>query len=212
MWTRPNQTAFTLIEVMIAIGIFAVGAAMVATTFPAAILENMESSDYMMGTLIAENALAICRGTLRHRDVVAHGGVGTTFTTSSDITDLIPDSDRMYPVGDMDSRYGWIVAARHMTAEANDYQLAIVVYRRFSDKDTPSLSGATVTGKQVTASGGVLGAPVIHAGTGKSAKVIDGAGNLNISPGDGSALTVSNPDGERSPAFYCLVARMSLRF
>ena len=210
MPTRPNQTAFTLIEVMIAIGIFAVGAAMVATTFPAAILENMESSDYMMGTLIAENALAICRGTLRHRDVVAR--VGTTFTVSSDITDLIPASDKMYPVGDMDSRYGWIVAARHMTAEANDYQLAIVVYRRFSDKDTPGLSGATVTGKQVSASGGVLGAPVIHAESGKSAKVIDGAGNLNISPGDGSAVTVSNPNGERSPAIYCLVARMSLRF
>lgn len=208
MPTRPNQTAFTLIEVMIAIGIFAVGAAMVATTFPAAILENMESADYMMGTLISENALAICRGTLKHGDVA---GVGTTFTASSDITNLIPDSDKMYPVGDMESRYGWIVAARHMTAGANDYQLAIVVYRRFSRTDTLSLSGATVNASgQVTASG-VLGAPVIHAESGMSAKVIDAAGNLNISLGSGSAVTVINPDGKRSPAFHCLVVRTSLR-
>ena len=55
---RKGSKAFTLMELLIAIGILAVGGAMAAALFPAAIKENQSSYNDTLGTIICDNALA----------------------------------------------------------------------------------------------------------------------------------------------------------
>ncbi len=207
--TRDNR-GFTLIEVMVAIGIFAVGVVLVATTFPAAMLENKESSDHMLGALITENALAICRTTYRYE------GEGELVMNTSFKPGIAYKNQNYqhYPFFDTKSRYGWLVAARRMTPGANDFQYAIVAYRKFDVKNSIHFETTTVTGNTITGAKGALGSPVINAATGKFAKLVGSktSSKLNISPGDGAALVVRNPDAsaDYSPAFFCLIVRTSM--
>ncbi len=207
MTARNRKLGFTLIEVMVAMGIFAVGVAMVGTTFPAAILENKESSNEMLGALISRNALTICQNVLRHEDY--NGAVGARFAATTDKSTDINQADRIYPTSDSDSRYGWIVAIRQMTSGANDYQLAIVVFRKFASGDTPRFYDASVTGGKLDNDSDALGSPVIMANTGEFARILS-TGDLDANLDDGAVIVVRNPNGAKSPAFFCLVVRTSL--
>ncbi|MBN1942400.1 MAG: prepilin-type N-terminal cleavage/methylation domain-containing protein [Phycisphaerae bacterium] len=55
---RKGRKAFTLMELLIAIGILAVGGAMAAALFPAAIKENQSSYNDTLGSIICQNGLA----------------------------------------------------------------------------------------------------------------------------------------------------------
>ncbi len=199
-----SRSGFTLIEVMIALGLFAVGVGIVATAFPTAIHENKLSADNTLGTLIAENALTICHSVLRHSDLV---GIGTQLT---DISGRIDAANRAYPIARADSRFGWLVAARQVTAGANDYQLAIVVFRRHGTGDQPAFAAGAISGNTLT--GGDLGAPAIRIDTGEFRYVVRTDGTLG-QPGiaDGPVLTVPNPNGDESAAIICWIARTSFR-
>ena len=149
MKRRPNQPGFSLIELMIAIGILAIGAAMIASAFPVAAMENKKSVEYTMGALVGENALAICRNKLRHS--VLDGPMDGTFR---DITNSMTVGERTYPIPrpkgqhpedwvtvsgtDYPSaRYAWMVGARQLSDGVNDYELSIVVYEKFLPNDRP---------------------------------------------------------------------------
>ena len=138
----PDQDGFSLVELMVAIGILAIGAAMVASAFPVAMLENKESVEYTMGALISENALAICRNRLRHchlnGNVTDEEDEYTNVTTSIALPELAypmprwvtkseypdDDDDKSYnedwfthDLDDKDyptARYGWMVGARQV--------------------------------------------------------------------------------------------------
>ncbi len=68
--TRSQHSrAFTLAELMIAIGIMGIGLVMVMALFPAALKENASSVHDVMGSLICKNAIAIAKAQL-HKDAI----------------------------------------------------------------------------------------------------------------------------------------------
>lgn len=92
---RP--AGYTLVELLIAMGILGIGLGLIATAFPSAMLENKASVHDTMSTIIAENAAAICRTRLSHSQLV---GLPLTheFRDISDlIHDLIHPAERAYP-------------------------------------------------------------------------------------------------------------------
>jgi prepilin-type N-terminal cleavage/methylation domain-containing protein len=143
--------AFSLVELMMALGILTVGATMIASAFPVAMVENKASIEATTGTIVAENALAICRIRLSHSAL--NGIVDNSGWT--DVSDRIDPGDRAYPTapGPADenpahwfekggqwypnSMTGWLVAARQPVENSNSYDLAIVVYRKPKQKDRP---------------------------------------------------------------------------
>lgn len=92
----PDQGGFSLVELMVAIGILAIGAAMVASAFPVAMLENKESVEHTMGALISENALAICRNRLRH--CYLNGNVKVEEDKYTNVTGYITGPEGAYPM------------------------------------------------------------------------------------------------------------------
>ena len=61
-----NKTGFSLVELMMSLGILVVGRSMVATTFPTAMMANKLSVADTSATMISENAAAICQAKLSH--------------------------------------------------------------------------------------------------------------------------------------------------
>jgi len=152
----PDQPGFSLIELMVAIGILAIGAAMIASAFPVAMMENKESVEHTMAALVSENALAICHNKLRHS--ILNNRVEVDEDKYTDVTGHITPAEVAYPMPRPKSdnpedwvrvegrdypsaRYGWMVGARQMrdaeSVRLNDYELSIVVYQKFLPKDRP---------------------------------------------------------------------------
>lgn len=100
---RPGR-AYSLVELMIALGVLGGGLAVIGTIFPAAMIENKESVTDTMATIIAENGVVICRANLRHSvmepvwknmfDLPAGGRQNNL----QDVSFLISLEDRAYPV------------------------------------------------------------------------------------------------------------------
>lgn len=130
----PDQGGFSLIELMIAIGILAVGAAMVASAFPVAMMENKESVEHTMAALISEDALAICRNKLRHS--VLNNSVAIQQDKYTDVTENITLAEAAYPMprlkdetpGDTSAEraanWAKIKAKDWMTVAGSDYPTA----------------------------------------------------------------------------------------
>ncbi|MHC4718394.1 MAG: type IV pilus modification PilV family protein, partial [Planctomycetota bacterium] len=64
-----GKAAYSLVELVVALGILAIALPMVAAVFLPGALENAESVKHTMGTLVAENALAIVRARVSHADL-----------------------------------------------------------------------------------------------------------------------------------------------
>ncbi len=96
---RPGRlpaAGYSLIELMVALGIMAVGAMMIGTLLPSAMIENKESVSDTMGTIISENAIAICRTRLQQKHLADLGLLpGGGFT---DVSSSISLADRAYPI------------------------------------------------------------------------------------------------------------------
>ena len=76
---QPGRAGFSLIELLISMGILVVGLVMAGTLFPAAIKQTSRSVDDTIGTIICQNALAVAKAKLTYND----GG-------PADITTLAP--------------------------------------------------------------------------------------------------------------------------
>lgn len=63
---RPGRSGFTLIEIMLALGVLGVGMVMVATVFPAAIHQTRQSDRNTKAVLIAGNARTVLSMKLTH--------------------------------------------------------------------------------------------------------------------------------------------------
>lgn len=150
---QPKSSAFTLVELMIALGILAIGLTMIATAFPTGVRNVNDAWDDTMVTLIAENGLAITRAKLTHTRCSVPGGVSSvvmseqTFPFGAAILGIAPgihQGDLIYPIGSLTSRYSWRVcmyrpvptgAAAIAMGQTNPnlYQVMIAVHR----KNTP---------------------------------------------------------------------------
>ncbi len=206
-----KKTGFTLMEVMMSMGILVIGLAMVATAFPTAMLETKRSVADTTATMVSENAAAICRVKLSHsshKDLIA----GTLADTTALINNPAHDGDLTYPVNTPGSLYGWLLVAQQPSGnETNDYQLVIVPYRKFLSSDlTPTFSDVTVDGTGEKITGDIsIGSPVICKFDGTFAYVLDSTGALTNKITSGAALAVG-ADGQDSPAIGCYVVRTAV--
>jgi len=133
-----GRAGFTLVELMLAIGILGVGLVMIGTAFPSAMLENKQSMDDTMATLVGQNAVAIARTRLRHSALA-----GAQWETGAWVdTALIPQAEQSYaPLGEA-TRFGYLMKIKRLQAGRNDYALAILPYRKFRPSDTVDLTGS----------------------------------------------------------------------
>lgn len=154
--TRPHGRAgFSLVELMLAMGILAIGMTMVATAFPTAILQTQRSAAETTGGLIAENAEAIIRARLNHEDLdqyLPDDRFGELVPLS--VTDIpvsapastrgavVPLKDRRYdPDDDESTEYGWLLLGCRAALNANDYLFVVIPYRRFPGVDYSDSGG-----------------------------------------------------------------------
>jgi prepilin-type N-terminal cleavage/methylation domain-containing protein len=129
-----KRSAFTMMELMIAMGILAVGMAMSASLFPTAAKEANTAIGSAMGQTIAENGLAM--GQLAFRSD-KHSGSGarkvskTTFdtgaATGSGDASFLGAENQGYPLG-TNGKYGFALLARKVSDGA--YQIVSTAYRR----------------------------------------------------------------------------------
>jgi len=89
--TMRKTAGFTLMELMLTIGILAIALTMVSGLFPVAVKESNESYKDIVGTLICENGLAVAKTMITQsnmntlEDTLGPGG--------TDILDIIADED-----------------------------------------------------------------------------------------------------------------------
>lgn len=231
---RGERGAFTLVELMIALGILAVAIPMVGTAFLAGMVENKESVQRTAGAMVAENALAMVRmqvsnaelaviaptpGTIVLLNGAARPSDGTPLLADSDL-DWLPDWDRRTGAAPL-PMYGCVLFAQRMAANANDWRFIAVPYRRFSEGDVVVLPGVASAWKDGNTKAppwpaGTADGPatkVVFAATGDTQRVVEYSTSLKYH--EYTTVTLKAPASAdpyiKSAALGVLVTRMSLR-
>jgi prepilin-type N-terminal cleavage/methylation domain-containing protein len=116
-----RKRAFSLIEVLMAILILGIGVISIAALFPAGIAQQRQSTDDVLGPVVAENALAVLRSRLRSTDFGAFDDYGVvaprptipgdwTWVRPSFLIKDDPDTDDVDERGAIDIfSYDWTV-------------------------------------------------------------------------------------------------------
>ena len=176
---------FTLAEMVIALGILAVGLTMVTSLFPAAIHFRQRSVNDSLGTLICQNGLTLSKLAFTASDIPS-----TILAVKADEVNTTPLSiaDQRYPCGSATSTTtGFVVMARKINDDSDlatdeGCQFVIVSYRknvgetvriRSVDISTPL---GQVTDTLTISSANVgdlrLGSPLIWRRTGEFARIV----------------------------------------
>ena len=111
---RARREGFSLTEVLLALSILGIGLAMVMAVFPAAIEESRNSVENVLGTIICENGLSICKVRVPRASVA-----GTTLAPVA-----LSSSARTYPADSNDATRGFLVLGRRLNVVRNEYQKA----------------------------------------------------------------------------------------
>jgi hypothetical protein len=175
---------------MIAMGVLAVGMAMVAGALHAGIQVHLRTIDDIMRQLIGDNSLAMVQARVRH---------STTNVIPTDTYKLLDSTyfgpgDLKYPWDTANTPYGAAVLMKRRPINANvspnDYDVLIVPYRIVSDSTTTA--GITVTSLEMTPC-------TVAAGTTASSgsMVTVPAGFVNVSLRVGSVV-IDNRSGQVS--------------
>ncbi len=155
---KVGRRGFSLTELMISIGILAVGLTMAGALFPAAMQANRRSVQDVLGSIICENGLAVAKARwaeLTDEEFNADLDALADFRDPYPKRDppmapkplkvLVDDgenrpafltaADRSYPNGDSTSRYGFVLLMRPIDEDADPgtfegYQLVVTSYRR----------------------------------------------------------------------------------
>jgi len=137
-----HATGFTLTEIMIAMGVLAIGMAMVAGAMHAGIQVHIRTIDDIMRQLIGDNTLAIVQARVRHTanannliPTDKYQLLGSNYFGPGDLT---------YPSNTTGTPYGAAVFMKRRAIDANssanDYDVLIVPYRLVSDSTTTTNS------------------------------------------------------------------------
>ncbi|MGB2824951.1 MAG: type II secretion system protein [Phycisphaerae bacterium] len=135
---RRGRQGFTLTEIMIALGVLAVGMGMAAGAFHAGIQSHIITVDEICRTMIGENAIAIAKARLTTDaslpDPTWDAQKKEWKVTYKQLsgTDLqqqrLGDSDTRYPIGPR-STYGFLaLGARARPKPRNDFKIMVIVY------------------------------------------------------------------------------------
>jgi len=208
---------FSLVEMLIAIGILAVALSMASAMFPMGMRDVMRSYQNSLGTLICQNGAGLARLHLSAADAywaeatLKDAGVGAR----------IPASDLKYAGQD---GLGYVALCRRATADENDFQLLVVSYRladpsgSISVSTVPGVNSGTVS--EITIPGGheakfQIGGAAINPATGEYARITAVSGSTamlehELSLG-GSVLLVHEADAGRSPVLAVLATRTALK-
>jgi len=223
----PVLPGFSLVELMIALGILGIGFAMAAALFPAALKQTELSYNDTIGTIIAQNGLAIARATLTmndipigpNLDVVADDPNGTPTGKAKLTKDIRAYHDTTYP------DKGFLVLGSKPTPGSNSCLLVIVAYAKKNPSaivtaETITLNNIKDTTARVSSNLNVArrarGSPLILAGNGRYARIEEikdedlllDHGQLNNFAGD--AFVILEAGQAVSPAIAVLVARVAL--
>ncbi|MFP4106421.1 MAG: prepilin-type N-terminal cleavage/methylation domain-containing protein [Phycisphaerae bacterium] len=158
---RPARRGFSLSELMIALGIFAVGLTTGMALFPAALKNSEKSTRKYNASVVGRNGLAIAQAKLTHPlwDSGAHPDLEV-------IDSKVNPGDRVYPIyedpssiEDSQRRKGFILLARSMDNPAspvpgdyqapNDYQLVAVAFNKLNETHTVQAVPMTATVNKV---------------------------------------------------------------
>ncbi|MCK5114047.1 MAG: prepilin-type N-terminal cleavage/methylation domain-containing protein [Phycisphaerae bacterium] len=194
---RTGRTGFTMMELMLTIGIMAVAITMVASIFPVAILESNQSYKDIVGTLVCENGLAVTKAVLVETDVPSNMGVifdeangtsilGKNFQHYKSQFEEVGTVwiNRGFRDDDLDTdekMRGFLVLGKKLSSSTDINQLIVVSYARSGDTTgnnevTAELVGCTVAAGEtkIENGGGELrvGSPLIDAVHGYYATII----------------------------------------
>ncbi len=195
---KRGRRGFTLTEIMIAMGVLAVGMAMVAGALHAGIQTHIRTIDDIMRQLIGDNTLAIVQASMRHSD---NNGVTDQYQTGTQRGPFIAPANLKFPFNDPRSPYGAVVflKVRLDPSRANDYDVLIIPYRIVllsgSTNNYGAVTPQTLSSCTITTSGSVSKITV-SAGDAQylmaGAAVIDNAnGQVSIVKGkDGSSNNI----------------------
>ena len=237
---RNNRKGFTMMELMLTIGILAVALAMVSALFPVAIIESNRAYENVIGNMICESGLAIAKAMVKQSDIPDTQTTLKVLADENNIGIILLKSQHYQ--GLLDSDYGgsspiitnpkykilgFLVLGRKVD---KTNQLVIVSYARERDHvvTAESVSCHVDAGsKEITNGAGELriGSPLIDADTGYYAWIIatnsdrtTGTLNRPIHPASGpdakavnSAFIIQESTVmTRSPALFVLVTLTGL--
>ena len=143
---RRRPAAFTLVEVMVALGILAIALPMVAAALLSGMLENQESVENTMSTMLGENALAVLRCRVKHSDLVAAWGADAMGAPLVVPAGLIAEVERVYdpfPEDNKPTPFAYVILGQRLAGGENDYRFVVLLYRKLGSADT--FSSAKVT-------------------------------------------------------------------
>ncbi len=86
-----RRAGFTMLEILLAMGIFALGFIFIAAMFPAAIVLQKQTADNVLARQAARSAEAMLRGRVLHESELEDTGYGLThyYTTAWDTSELV---------------------------------------------------------------------------------------------------------------------------
>jgi len=191
---RNGRRGFTLTEIMIAMGILAVGMGMVAGALHAGIQTHIRTIDDIMRQLIGDNSLAIVQASVRHSP---RNGITDQYQTGTLTGPFIDPRNLKFPWNDDTSPYGAAVfiKVRVVPSRANDYDVLIVPYRIIplsgSMSSFPAVGSQTLNSCMIAASGDTS---TITVGAG-DAQYLD-VGSAIIDNADGKASIVKSKQSD----------------
>jgi len=175
-----HATGFTLTEIMIAMGVLAIGMGMIAGALHAGIQLHVRTIDDIMRQLIADNALAIVQARVRHTDGTTNG-----IPKSTDPY-ICLNSGAYFGPGDLKfpwnqttppTPYGAAVFMKRRAIDetkfANDYDVIVVPYTIIADSS--NILG-TVGPNEIKS----LPSSTVSAGTSGSTVTVTSAGVLKV--------------------------------
>lgn len=128
-----KNSGFSLAEVLIAIGILAIGMTLIAAVFPAALKVTEDSANNSLGNMICENGVTIMKSVTDTTGTPSDESYGTWWCDNS--TTLLRPL-QSYPYDDYsNSSFGFIFCGRRINATSTNqgYQVVVTSYRK-SDK------------------------------------------------------------------------------